>query len=283
MVNLASIGRIFYGISMTAIGSLIISNKDFPYMLIPPHQSWTNGLAIVAYIFGALLFLAGAAITFGKLTLPISLLLGTALLLIFCFYFIPYELLVSPNYMHFGAWENAEKELALASGAFVVAGCYSGKTVAPNASAAAPTATAGTPRTTGASPLISFLRKLIPIGSIFFPLIIICFGTIHFLYAKEATEYVPSWIPDHLFCIYLGGVGLLGSGIAIILKIRPRLFATLLGAMIFIWVLILHIPYVINASFSDKTGEVTSALIALAYCGIAFVIAGAGKTTPRPL
>jgi hypothetical protein len=29
--------------------------------------------------------------------------------------------------MHLGEWENAEKELALSSGAFVIAGCFSEK------------------------------------------------------------------------------------------------------------------------------------------------------------
>ena len=29
--------------------------------------------------------------------------------------------------MHLGEWENAEKELALSSGAFVIAGCFPGK------------------------------------------------------------------------------------------------------------------------------------------------------------
>jgi hypothetical protein len=50
--------------------------------------------------------------------------------------------------------------------------------------------------------------------------------------------------------------------------------ATLLGAMIFIWVIILHIPKAIAASADDAGGEITSAFLALAYCGIAFVIAG---------
>jgi len=38
---------------------------------------------------------------------------------------------------------------------------------------------------------------------------------------KEAADYVPSWIPNHLFWIYFAGIALIGSGIAIILKIKP--------------------------------------------------------------
>jgi len=258
MGNLSNIGRIFYGIAIAVMGFLTIYNADFPYMLIPPKHSWMNSHVIFVYISGALLILAGACIVFEKSARPISLLLGSVLLLIFCFYFIPYELLVSPNYMHFGAWENAAKELALSSGAFIIAGCY------PNRND---------------TPLFRFLRRLIPFGAILFPLTIISFSIDHFLYGKGAANYIPSWIPNHLFWIYFAGVALLGAGIAILLQIKPRLFATLLGIMIFIWFIILHIPKAVASSIADKGGEVTSAFLALAYCGIAFVIAGAWPST----
>ena len=106
---------------------------------------------------------------------------------------------------------------------------------------------------------------------------IISFGIDHFLFAQEASTRVPSWIPGHLFWIYFGGVALIGSGIAIILKIKIELIAGLLGTMILSWFIILHIPRVIASPFADMGGEVTSAFIALAYSGIAFVIAGVAK------
>jgi hypothetical protein len=82
----------------------------------------------------------------------------------------------------------------------------------------------------------------------------------------------------------LGGVALVGSGIAIIFKIKTGLMAALLGTMIFSWFIILHIPRVIAAPLTDREGEVTSAFLALAYSGIAFAIAGAAKTeTPTEM
>lgn len=256
MVNLSKIGRIFYGISMAVMGFLTIYYDDFPYMLIPPNHSHIPGIAMLAYISGALLVLAGAGIVFEKKVRAISLVLGTALLLIFCFYFIPYEFIVSHDYLHFGDWENAAKELALASGAFVVACCFPQK---------------------NENRLISFLNKLAPFGTICFAVTIISFSVDHFLYAKAAEDYVPSWIPYHLFWMYFAGIALLGSGIAIILKIKIELFATLLGAMIFIWFIILHIPRVIASPVADMGDEISSAFLALAYSGIAFVIASAAK------
>ncbi|MDP4147770.1 MAG: hypothetical protein Q8927_17765 [Bacteroidota bacterium] len=250
---LSAIGRIFFGLAIAAMGLLTIYYKDFPYMLIPPKHIWLNDHILSVYISGALLALAGGCILFRKQTMPVSLLLGTVLLLVFLFYFIPYELFASSNYMHFGAWENAAKELALSAGAFVMAGCFSAKSE---------------------SPFIRSLGKLSFLGPILFSLTIISFSIDHFLYAEQAAGYVPSWISNPVFWIYFAGVPLLGSGLGILLKIKPRLMATLLGIMILIWVIILHIPKSVAAPFAENGGEIISAFLALAYCGIAFVIAG---------
>ena len=256
MGKLANVGRIFFGIAIAGIGFQTIYYKDFPYMLIPAKHSWIPGLVMFAYISGSLLFLAGACIVFEKKIRSASLLLGTALLLIFCFYFIPYQFMTNSNYMHLVAWENAEKELALSSGAFIIVGCFSEK---------------------NETSLTRFSTKLIRFGAILFSITIISFGIIHFQYAKDVAEYIPSWIPYRLFWAYVAGAALIGSGVAIILKIRQRLIATLLGTMIFIWFIILHIPKSIASPFAGKGGEVTSAFLALAYSGIAFVIAGTNK------
>jgi uncharacterized membrane protein len=256
MRNLSGPGRIFFGIAIAGIGFLTIYYRDFPYMLIPPKHSWIPGLVILSYISGAMLICAGLCIVFEKKIRPASLLLGSALLLIFCFYFIPYQFMVSSNYMHFGDWENAAKELTLSAGAFVMAGGFSKK---------------------NENPLTRFLSKLISLGTILFSITIVSFGVDHFLFAKEAADYVPSWVPYHLFWMYFCGTALLGSGLAILLKIKPRVAAALLGTMIFIWFIILHIPRVIASPAAYMGSEVTSALIALAYSGIAFVIAGTAK------
>jgi len=255
MGNLSNMGRIFYGTAMAGLGAQTIYYNDFPYMLIP-QPSRIPGLGILAYIFGTMLILAGASIVFGKKTRPISILLGTVLLLIFCFYYVPYEFTANSNYMHLGEWENAEKELALSSGAFIIAGCFSEK---------------------NENLLFRFWGKLIPCGVILFSVTMISFGIDHFLYAKDAATLVPSWVPNHLFWIYFGGVALIGSGIAIILKIKIGLIAALLGTMIFIWFIVLHIPRVITSPTADFKDEVSSAFLALAYSGIAFVIPGLNK------
>lgn len=258
MKNLSNIGRIFYGIAIAVIGFETIYNKDFHPYLLPANHSWLPGIVALAYVSGTLLIFAGACIVLKKKTRPISLLLAGAFCLIVCFYYIPYEFIATTNYTSLGEWENAEKELALAGGAFAVAGVFPDK---------------------NETRIASFFGKLTPFGIIFFSLMMIGFGILHFVYAKQAADYVPSWAPDHLLWIDLGGVGLVGSGLAIILNIKRGLAAFLLGSMIFIWFISLHIPRVIASSSADLEDEVMGACLALAYSGIAFVIAATAKTS----
>jgi uncharacterized membrane protein len=229
-------GRIFYGIAIAAMGLLTIYYRQLPYMMIPPNHAWLTEHVIGVYIAGALLLLAGICIVVEWRPRTVSLLLGLVLLAIFIFYFVPYELTQSPNYRHFGDWENAAKELSLAGGALVIAGR----------------------RSTGIA---------------IYALTIISFSFDHFLYAKQAAGYVPSWVPNPVFWLYFTGTALFCSGIAMLMNIKRQLAATLLGTMILIWIIILHIPYALSAPFAKNAGEVVSAFLALAYCGIAFAIA----------
>jgi uncharacterized membrane protein len=229
-------GRIFYGVAIGAMGLLTIYYRRLPYMMIPPKHPWLNDHIMWVHISGLLLLAAGICIVAEKRVKLVSFLLGLVLLVIFFAWFIPYELIESPNYRHFGDWENAAKELSLAGGAWVIAG-----------------------------------RK--STGVMLYALTIISFSFDHFLYAKEAAGYVPAWVPNPVFWLYLTGTALFCSGIAMLLNIKRRLGAMLLGTMIFIWIIILHIPYALKAPLASNAGEVVSAFLALAYCGIAFVIA----------
>jgi len=239
------------------MGMATICYNDFPYPLLPPHNFKIPGLA---YVCGIIFILGGVWLVIGKKARPAALLFGAALLLIFCFYYIPYELLISHNYLSLGEWENAEKELALAGGALAIANCFQQK---------------------DKNLLTRLLGKLAPVGAILFGITIVCFSILHFVYAAQAAGYIPSWIPFHLFWMYCCGAALLGSGIAIILKIRTGFFASLLGMMIFTWFIILHIPKVLEAAPAGRADEITSALLALAYSGTAFVIAKSIKSPLR--
>ena len=244
-------GLIFYGTALSCFGIITIYYQDFPYMLIPPKHSGIPGLHMFVDIIGLMFFLTGLSIVINKMAMQFSIATAFFLLLIFCFYFIPYQFIESPNYMQFGDWENAAKELALASGALVVANYLKEK---------------------NHTFINKFFGKLISSGNILFAIAIISFGIDHFIYGAEAADYVPSWIPWRVFWIYFTGTALLGSGIAIAFNIRRFLAAKLLGLMIFTWFIILHIPRIAVSPADERSGEMASALLALAYSGTAFII-----------
>ena len=258
MVKLTRIGRLFYAIAMAGVGFQQFFYSDFHPMILPPLHGWIHGLAFWAWVTGAALMAAGAAIIFEKKARTISLVLGGILLALFCFYYILYEFVVDPYYKYLGQWGDAEKELALSGGAFVIAGSFPvvNSTVQKKLL------------------LTKVLEKLIPLGSIFFSITMISFGIDHFLYSKHIALLVPSWIPNAFFWTYFAAVALIGSGLGIILKIWVKPIASLLGLMIFLWFILLHIPRAIAIPFANMGNEATSALSALAFSGIAFVIAG---------
>lgn len=238
MRALPAIGRIFFGTAIAAIGLMTVYYRDFPYFLIPPNHTWLNHHSVLIYACGILLILAGTGILMEKRRWTTARPLGTALLLIGIFYFIPYEFIRSPHYRELSDWENMAKTLSLAGGAWVL-------TVSP---------------------------RLIRTGTIIFGLTILNFGIMHFVYAREASGYIPDWIPNHVFWMYPTGAVLIISSLGIIFRIWARPLAILLGTMIFVWVIILHIPKATSAPLAENAGEVSSAFLALGYCGIAFVI-----------
>src|ERR1700744_1458956 len=115
MEIISKAGRIFYCIAIAGMGVLTICYKGYPYMLFPWDHVPVPGLT---YVLGAAFVLAAGCIAFNKLAKQASLLLGTLFLLIFCLCHVPYEFLVTKNYMQLADWENAAKELAFAGGAF---------------------------------------------------------------------------------------------------------------------------------------------------------------------
>ena len=127
MVNLSNIGRIFYGISIAGMGILTIYYNVFPYMLLP-QENFSTGHMLLTYFSGAIFTLVGVCIILKKIIRHhVSFLFGCLLLLIFFLDFIPYQFLMNPNYKKLLEWDNPGKELALAGGAFVIAGSFSEK------------------------------------------------------------------------------------------------------------------------------------------------------------
>jgi uncharacterized membrane protein YphA (DoxX/SURF4 family) len=257
MEKIEMMGRIFYGVAIAATGFQQFFFKEFFHILFPPLPFQIPGLYYFSHIVAAFLFVAGIGIAFNIRVRFFAFSLACIFLFFFIFCYIPFELFISPyNPIHLGLWINPLKEFAYAGGALAIA-----HGVPPDLSQP------------GKSKFIWFLDKLAPYGPIPFAITMTGFGVSHFYYTETVQNMVPSWIPSHLFWTYFAGIALIGAGIAIILNIYIRLIGNLLGIMIFLWFIFLHIPGALSSPLSDNGNEVTSAFSALAFSGIAFVVA----------
>jgi uncharacterized membrane protein len=68
------------------------------------------------------------------------------------------------------------------------------------------------------------------------------FGVAHFAYADLTASMVPVWLPGHLGFAYLTGLAHLAAGIGILIKILPRLAATLEAIMMSSFGLLVWVP-----------------------------------------
>jgi uncharacterized membrane protein YphA (DoxX/SURF4 family) len=180
-------------------------------------------------------------------------LLGGLFLLSFLLLHVPAN--VMAHVTRLGPWASAIKAFSLAGCAFVVAGTF-------------PETKATSDRRTP----VGWLDMLTPYGMYPFAFGIIAFGVDHFLYTPYIATLVPAWIPGHIFWAYFAGTALIASGVGMIVRVKARLAATLLGTMIFIWILVLHIPRAIADPYSDVGNEWTSTFEALTKSGVAFIL-----------
>ena len=239
--------RVFYAIGLIGIGIQHFLFAAFMPVILPAWPPWIPGGPAWPYVVGAALISAGAAIMFSSRARPVAAVTGLVFLFFVLLVHVPVQLAAGPA--HLGVWTNAFKELTLCGGAWVVA--RSLKESAPRL------------------PLL--LERVMPAGALFLPVTVIVFGIAHFVYRDFVATLVPAWIPGHIFWTYFAGVALIAAGAGMLLRIQGRLAAILLGVMIFLWLLILHIPRAIADPSSGKGNEWTSVFEALAFSGIAFL------------
>lgn len=261
METFISIGRKFYATCIAALGVQQLFYLNFR-PVFAPDSTWLRGLPIVVILFSTFLILSGAALLVERNTKTVALMLGTVFLVLFLGYHVPHLLFVNPYGRIFGSWVNALKELAFAGGAFVIAQSYgAGNKSIPKA--------------------LSHMESIAPLGRIFFSVTMLLFGITHFVYTDFAARLVPHWIPGAYLWTYLSGAALVGSGAGIMINLKVKEIGLMLGTMIFIWLIILHIPRAIGDPSGNEGNELTSAFQALGFSGIAFILAGkANSHTP---
>jgi uncharacterized membrane protein YphA (DoxX/SURF4 family) len=122
---------------------------------------------------------------------------------------------------------------------------------------------------------------LIAFGPLLFAIPMAIFGGDHLVAAKAVATIVPSWIPGHLFWTYFVGFALISAALSFAANKLARIAGILLGIMIFLFVLLIHVPSCFATPF-DKT-RVTILLrdSALSWGVLAFAASWAGQWRTR--
>ena len=243
-MNKAALGRLFFAIGIAAFGIQQLVTGGF-VRLVPPLPTWVPSPGLWARLVGLVLVVLGLAIGTGRKARAAAAVLGTLLLLLFLFLHLPQAL---KNPLVGFMWTNPAKALAMLGGVIILAG-------------ALPWDDSG---------LARLFRKLMPLGPLFLGGFMILGGIQHFVYADFVAQLVPSWIPGTRFWVYFTGIALIAGGLGILIPKTQRLAATMSGIMIFLWVVLLHIPRAL-ADVHDP-GEMSGVFEALALSGVAFIL-----------
>jgi uncharacterized membrane protein YphA (DoxX/SURF4 family) len=248
MQQLKPIGKAFYGLGIAGIGSLQFIYAGFRPVILPVPAEATQNLNFLVYLTAAVLVFAGISIVFRQNVKAISLFLGLLLMLFVIAGHLPNRLINHAGML--GAWTDALKLLSLSGGAFIISRIYPGK------------------KTNGIIPVI---EKIAPYGKYFFAIMLIIFGIDHFVYTDFVKPLVPGWILGQLFWTYFSAIALIGSGLAILINFKPGVISLLLGTMLFLWLIVLHIPRAVVAPVTDNGNEWTSVFECLAFSGMAIL------------
>jgi uncharacterized membrane protein YphA (DoxX/SURF4 family) len=116
------------------------------------------------------------------------------------------------------------------------------------------------------------MNKIIRVVQTAFGIPWVVFGVQHFMYADFVAKLVPAYFPARLFLAYFTGAAMLAAGMSLIANIKARLAALLLGAMLLMFILLIHIPKIAgDPSVMNWTRAMQDAAIA----SVAFILAGA--------
>jgi uncharacterized membrane protein len=84
------------------------------------------------------------------------------------------------------------------------------------------------------------------LGPLLFAMPMAVFGAEHFASAKTIMHLVPSWMPGPLFWTYFVGLALIAGALSISMKRKAGWSAPLVALMLFLFVVLLHLPNVVS-------------------------------------
>lgn len=242
-------GRICFGAALIVFGLQQVVYRDFVTRVVAAWPSALPGRALWAVLIGVALVAVGLAILAGARARRQASWFGACMLLSFVVFGLP---AAAQDVMLGGAWTRAGKALALAGGAFAMAGAL--RRVSRDEDAVA-------------------IDRLIALAPLFLGAFMVLGGVQHFYWADGVSRLVPAWIPpNRIFWTYAAGLALVAGGAGLMMRRTLRPAAAFAGLMIFSWVFLVHLPLVVATA--GNANETTALFEALAFSGTAFVIAG---------
>jgi uncharacterized membrane protein len=244
MDKLIKPGRYIFVAGIFGLAILCILSKDF---IIGRPPAWPARLTVnpaLAYGSATVLILASLALLFRKAP-------GFAALVIALLIFLLSVVRHLPEFMN--DWLNSWKSIALFGGALIVSASFFEESE---------------PRPGKKG----WKKGFIITGSVLLSAFFIACGYAHFRFADFVRDFIPSYIPFHVFWTYFCGICLFAGGLGLLIPtIRPWA-ALLSGIMTAGWFLLLHIPRFL-ANTADP-GDRMGLLESLTFAGIFFVLAG---------
>jgi uncharacterized membrane protein len=115
------------------------------------------------------------------------------------------------------------------------------------------------------------LGRAIAFGPLFFAWPLAVFGMQHFVFLHEVVNAVPSWMPGHVFWALFVGTALIAASLSMITGIKAKLAALMVGVMLFLFVLLIYVPNLVQ---NPGDIAVTALLRDLSLSGGALALAG---------
>lgn len=115
------------------------------------------------------------------------------------------------------------------------------------------------------------MKKIYKVFQKIFGIPWIIFGIQHFMFADFVAGLVPAYFPFRLFWAYFTGAAMIAAGLSFITDIKLRLAAFLLGAMLLMFILLIHVSTLTN---DPSAIHWTRALQDFALASIAFMLTG---------
>src|SRR5215475_10333371 len=114
------------------------------------------------------------------------------------------------------------------------------------------------------------LERVLAFGPLFFAIAMVVFGADHLPAAKFVAMGVPPWMPGRLFWAYFVGVALIAAALSLAAKKYLHLASASLGVMIFLFVLMIHLPNWLEAPYNSVRLTILLRDLALSAGALAF-------------